>query len=91
MVRTIQAMQVLMPHGNKKAKKLRVKENAFKAIAYAQRDMAATNKDRVTLLEEQSLHNLFSLKVADVDAECRVFFKISRQKRNGKIQAENSK
>lgn len=34
----------------------------------------------------QTLHYLFSLKVADVDAECREFFQISRQREMAKFK-----
>ncbi|CAM6110730.1 unnamed protein product [Calypogeia fissa] len=62
------------PIGNKTAKKIKVEECSSRIAALAQRDMVTINSKRLKLLESQDRQRLFTLRVDDIDEECKDYF-----------------
>jgi hypothetical protein len=80
------------PQGNKAAKMelktSRLEENALKESARAQKMMAAASETRVKILADQTMQNLFSTKLDDLDEEGQEYFRMRRQQELRKLKKQ---
>ncbi|CAM6101505.1 unnamed protein product [Calypogeia fissa] len=78
------------PQGTKNTKEVVKKqkqaEDAFKMSALAQKEMAATNKERVQILQDNSLMNLLAMPTHGMDLELQDFMKTWKLEQVAKLK-----